>query len=193
MIGHHVRVPFATWKRHAVVAGDDDEGVVQQAPLLQSRQHAAEMPVEVLGFKSVIEHVISHRVVVRPVSRHMIDVGQFLAALGHARAELITAMRLNGAIPEAPGLVRWRGFEEVFEVGGIVIVADLRRWRLGFALIESDAGHEARLAIRIIRNTRPPAFHSVTDKPAMFRQSLAPAFEFNRKVADVIGRFLELP
>ena len=193
MVGLHVGVAFAAWEGHAVICGDDDERVVQQAAFFEIGNHAPEMAVEMLDFKGVVEHVIADHVVVRPVSGHVVDVGELLASFGDTATEFITAMRLHAAIPEAPWLVGRRGIEEVAEVGRVVAVQDLGRGRLCFALVIGRAGHLAWFAIFIVRHAGAPAFGGVAHVPALLRKGFAPAFELRREVADVVRRFLELP
>ena len=151
------------------------------------------MPVEVFDLERVVEQVVAHRVVVRPVGGHAVDVAQLLPALRHTGAELVAAMRFNRAIPKRPRLVRRGGVEEVGEVRGVVVVADAGGGRWGFVRVERLAGHLPRLSQRVGRDAWPPALHRVADGPAVLRERLAPAFELRREVADVVRGLLELP
>ena len=188
-----VGAALAAREGHPVVGGDDDECVFEQPALRQFVEHPAEMPVEVLHLEGVVEQVVPHCLIVRPVGGHTVDVRELLAPLRHAGAELIATVWLDRAIPEGPRLVLCGGVEEVVEVGGIVVVADAGGRRRGFLRVERLAGHLPRLAQRIGGHTRTPALHRVTDGPAVFGERLAPAFELRREVADVVRRFLELP
>src|SRR5688500_5655872 len=102
-------------------------------------------------------------------------------------------MRLDGAVPEAPRrLLGCRG-EKIVEVGSIVVAADASRGGRGRASIERFACHPARFAFCIVGDSGSPALGRMADEPAVFRQGLAPALKLCGKVADVVGRLLELP
>ena len=176
-----------------MIGGDDDERVLEQAALRQRVEHPAEMSVEVLDLEGVVEQVVADGFIVGPIAGDAVDVGEFFPALGHAGAELVGAMRLDRAIPKAPRRVRRRGGEEVCEIAGVVVVADFARGRLGLAGVEGFAGQLARVAVRIFRHARRPAFHRVADEPAVLGERLAPAFELGGEIRDVIRRRLELP
>ena len=102
-------------------------------------------------------------------------------------------MGFDGAVPEGPGLAGGRGVEKRGEVGGVIVVADIGRGRLRLVLVEGHARQEPRLACRVPRFAGRPAFLRVADKPAVLDQRFAPAFEFQRKIADMVRRLLELP
>ncbi len=72
--GHFVLAALGPGERHAVVGGDDHDGVVQLPRLLQQLQHLAQMTVEVLDLEGVVEHVGAHGVVRGPVGRHPVNV-----------------------------------------------------------------------------------------------------------------------
>ena len=102
-------------------------------------------------------------------------------------------MRLDGAVPEGPGLARGRGGEEVREVRGVIGVADAAGGRRGLAGVEGRAGHLPRPAGGVARHPGAPALGGVADEPAVLRQRLAPALEFRREEAEVVRRLLQLP
>ena len=193
VVGILIRAAFAAGKGHAVIGGDDDEGVGEQAAFFECGQHAAEVGVEVFDLVGVIEEVVAGGLVVGQEGRYAVDVGEFLAALGDAGAELVAAVRFDGAIPEGPRFVGRGGGEEVVEVAGVIRISDTGGGRLGFALVESFPGHGARLAGGVFRDTGAPALSGVADGPAVFGEGFAPAFELGWEITEVVGGFLELP
>ena len=193
VVGIFIRAAFAAGKGHAVIGGDDDEGVGEQAAFFECGQHAAEVGVEVFDFEGVIEEVVAGGLVVGPEGRDAVDVGEFLAALGDARAELVAAVRFDGTIPEGPRFVGRGGGEEVVEVAGVIRISDTGGGRLGFAIVESFPGHGARLAGGVFCDTGAPALGGVADGPAVFGEGFAPAFELGWEITEVVGGFLELP
>lgn len=107
-----------------MIGGDDDEGVGEQAACFECGQHAAEVGVEVFDFEGVIEEVVAGGLVVGPEGRDAVDVGEFLATLGDAGAELVAAVWFDGTEPEGPRFVGRGGGEEVVEVAGVIRISD---------------------------------------------------------------------
>jgi len=130
-----------------VVGGDDDDGVLQQAALLQLGEHAHEVLVDVFDLVRVIEHVMAHGVIVRPIRGDARNVAEPLAALVDAHLKLVGAVWFGRTEPEAPRLILGGGVEEVREVGRVVIRADRLGGRRGGALSEGAAEHVSRFAV----------------------------------------------
>ena len=102
-------------------------------------------------------------------------------------------MWLDGTGPEGPRFTGWGGGEEIVEVGGITVFADPVRGGLLFASVEGFAEEVSGLAVFGIGDAGAPALAGVADGPAVFGEGLAPAREFSREKAEVVGGFLELP
>ena len=105
VVGGGVRVSFAAWERHAVVGGDDDEGIFEEAASLEGIEHFAEVGVEVFGFERVVEDVVANGFVVWPEAWDAWDVGEFFPTLCDAGAVFVATVRFESAVPEAPGFV----------------------------------------------------------------------------------------
>ena len=54
MVRRGIRVSFAARERHAVVGGDDDQGVFEKVAALECVEHLAEVCGEVFGFGCVM-------------------------------------------------------------------------------------------------------------------------------------------
>lgn len=138
-----VGVSFAPREGHTVITGDDDDGVLELPALPKLHEHFSELLVHVFAFIGVVEYVGADGFVVRPVGRDFVDVRGFLAALFDAGLELAATVRFERAIPEA----LWFGvgivFEEVGEIGGVVVVRDARGRGFEFPPVVGDAGNEA--------------------------------------------------
>ena len=109
-----VQIRLGTRKRHPVVAGDDDNGVLQLASRFQVREDLAEFPVEALDLEVVVENVAANLRVVRKERRHRHILGAQPA--GDTRTLLVGAMRVAATEPKterSPGRV---GFVEGLEV-----------------------------------------------------------------------------
>jgi hypothetical protein len=124
--GDVVALSLRPGEGHAIVGGDDDKGVVQQSAALQLRQHAAEVGVEMLHLERVVEQIGPRLWSVGPMRRKRPDVVRDFAALGHAGAGFIGAMRLRAAVPEEPGGARRGRIEKIDKVGGVVVARDAR-------------------------------------------------------------------
>ena len=188
-----VGMALVVGERHAVVGRDDDQRVVEQAALLQFREHPPEVPVEMLHLECIVEHIVADRLVVRPAGGHAVNVGQFLPALGDPRTEFIAPVRLMPAVPETPRFIPGRRIEEVREVRRVVVTGDVRRrWR-GLPFIERPSGHLPVLAGGVLRDARPPALAGHAGEVALFPERLREGLELGREIAPVVGRGLELP
>ncbi len=188
-----VSVAFDAGEGHAVVGGDDDEGVIELAALFEFSDHETEVTVGVLHFEGVVEHVVADFFGVGPVGGHAVDVAEFFAAFVDAALVFVTAMGLGAAIPEAPGFAGFSGVEERVEIGSVIVVAHGfgRRW--GFVLVEGFAGDEAGFAGGVVGDARAPAFAGDAHVPAFFGKDFGPAFEFGGEHGHVIAGFFELP
>ena len=174
MVRGLVGVAFHAGEGHAVIAGDDDDGVLQQPAPFKLREHHSEMFVRVLDLVGIVEHVGADGLVVRPVGGDAWDVGELLAAFPDAGLELILAVRLQCAVPEAPGFPVRIVIEEINEVRGVVGGRDAGGLGLELALVIGDAGDEAVSPGRILRHARLPAFAGDADVPAVFHERLRP-------------------
>ena len=130
---------------------------------------------------------------VGPEGGDAVDIGEFLAALFKAGAEFIAAVRFEGAGPKGPRFAGGSGGEEVVEVGGVVVFADLGGGGFLFAGVEGFTGELAGLAFEVFGDAGAPALAGVADGPAVFGEGLAPALEFDWEKTEVVGGFLELP
>ena len=193
VIGGFVGAAFAAREGQAVVGGDDDQRVVEEPAFLEGLEHAPEVAIEVLDLVGVVEEVVAHGGVVGPKRGDAVDVGELFAALFHAGAEFVIAVRLSGAVPKNPRLIGGSGGEEVVEVGGVIggIDAGSRGW--GAARVEGAAGHGAGFAVIGASDAGAPALGGVADEPAVFGEGLAPAFELGGEIREVVGGGFELP
>ena len=115
-------VCFGAWKRHAVVAGDDDQRVVELAGLFQQIEHAPQIPIERFDLGAIVEHVTADRFVVRQKRRHE-GISQLFTSF-KTGAGLERAMRLFAAEPEAERSILRFVFEEFGEVARVIVVED---------------------------------------------------------------------
>ncbi len=151
------------------------------------------MAVEVFDLERVVEHVIADGGRVRPVGGHAFDVGDFLTPFGNTRAGFISAVGFEDAHPEAPRAVLWRGIEEVGEIGGVVVGADLGGGFGGGAFLECLSCERAGLAFGIKGDAWCPAFSRHAHEVAALAEGFGIGLEFRREKSDVVAGFLELP
>ena len=145
-------------------------------------------------FQSIIEHVVTNDFIVRPEARNLVNIVDALATQSLSRPVFITSMRLLGAIPEEPRLIRFYLPQEILEVACVVDAGHRFGWPgidLFRAIRLSD--QFARIAILIHRCSRSPPFAGLSRLIAILAQYLRPSFEFNGELDDVIGGFLKLP
>ncbi len=192
MIGVFVRLPFAARKRHAVIAGSNDQRVVQLPGLFQRGENAAEMVVVMLHLNGIIEHVPARFGIVRPESRHLIDVAELLAH-AQAHAFFVGAMRLVRAKPKTPRLALRRGLQKLLEVARVITIAHRLGRRLGETLVDGCAGDQPALAVGVIGNARPPTLAGDGGGVAVGGKHFHKAAELGRENIHVIRRLLELP
>ena len=192
-----VCLPLDAREGHAVVARDDDDRVLQQPAPLESIEHPAEVPIEVLDLERVVEHVVADGFVVGPIRWHAVDVAQFLSADADARAIFIRPVRLAAAVPEEPRLAVLRAtmdtVEEIVEIGGVVVVADEPRRRRGVAPRKPLAGELSLLAVGSESDARRPTLAGAADEIAVGRQGFGEDVNFRREVAPMIAGCAELP
>ena len=194
VIGVVVGITLVVRKRHAVVGGHDHDCIFEQAALFQLGQHPAQMLIEILHLERVIEHVVAHLLGIRPTRRHVIDVGELLAALGHPRTIFVTAMRLMAAIPKGPRFVFWSGVQEIIEIPRVIYRRYSFGWFGGKSLrIEWLARHLTVFARGIGGNARTPALAGHSNKVTLLAQRLLVGLKLRRKNGPVIARRLELP
>ena len=74
MITHFIFLPFDSGKRHSVVSRDDNQCVVKFAALFQFPKHSLQVAIKVLDFQCIVQHVVSHNIIVWPESRNLINV-----------------------------------------------------------------------------------------------------------------------
>jgi hypothetical protein len=123
----------------------------------------------------------------------MVDVGRRLVTQGCSGTVLIGPVRLQAAVPEAPGRVRRYGREEVGEIRCVVVGRDLTgRW-LDRPSIERLASHLARLSLRILSHSWCPTFGRHPHEVTVLRQDFRIRRELGREVRDVIAGRFELP
>jgi hypothetical protein len=69
------------------------------------------MAIEMLDFKSVVQHVSAHQLRVRPDCGDRSDAREGLLAFGQTRSILVTAMRFAADGPRATGISGFRAAE----------------------------------------------------------------------------------
>ena len=151
------------------------------------------MGVGVLDLVGVVEEVVPDRFVVGPVGGDAVDVGELLATLVHARLEFVVAVRLGRAIPETPGFALGCGFDEIDEIGRVVILRDTVGGGFELVLVVADPGDAAGFAVGIVGDPRSPSLAGDAHVPTLLHQDLGPAFELGGKHRHVVPRLLELP
>ena len=122
-----VEARFGTGERHTVIAGDDDNGIVELSGFFQQCDGASHLGIKVFDFDEVVEEVVSDDVVVRKDGRDDDSGGIFTGSFSGTRFE--AAVGFRGAEPEAEGFVFWRLRKEVREVAGVVGVTYLLEGR----------------------------------------------------------------
>ncbi len=105
---------FRAREWHAVVGGDDDDGVVEFTRLLQRRQHGPDVAVEALHLEVVVEQVASHLRGVRQERRHR-DPCRAATERG-AAAWRVRSVRIGTAEPETERTVSRPHLQEGREV-----------------------------------------------------------------------------
>ena len=85
-----------------MVAGDDDDGVLQFTRLLEQRERLRDVAVEALDLEVVVRDVGADLLDVREESRHRHALK--VHAAGPARSPLVSAVRIPSAEPEAEWL-----------------------------------------------------------------------------------------
>ena len=195
MVGVKVFVSFHPGKRHAVVRGDDDEGVVELPLFFEMLDDPEQMRIEVFNFKRVVEHVRANDLVVRPVSGHAVDVLERLSAFFNSDLVFVGTVWFGGSVPERPGFFAGFGIgEKILEIAGVVVVRNLfRRWfRLVFGIWL--AGEQTLFALRVLGDPRCPGLAGAADEVAgLSFQSLRVTGEFGREERHMVRRFFQLP
>src|SRR5690606_7567564 len=128
--------------------------------------------VEMLGLECVVEHVGANRLVVGPITRYAIDVVQLLAAMLNTGTELVAAMRLVPAVPEAKRLVCRLFVEKRDKIGRVVGVRHRTGRRRRFPLLIRFACQLPRLAHRVGRDSGSPTFSGRSDEVAVRGKNL---------------------
>ena len=193
MVGVLVGRTFHAGEGHAIVARHDHDRIIQLPSLLEEREGAADVAIEVFDLEGVVQHVAADRLVVRPVGRHAVDVARLLAAEAGAGAFFVFAVRLDGTEPEEPGLAGFRLREEGFEVAAVIIVADARRRGLGLLLVELFARHRARRAVGLERKSGRPDLAGRRVGVAVLFEDVGKDRELRREDALVVGGGAEEP
>jgi len=187
-----VRLSLDPRKRHAVVGGYDHQGVGQLALLFQKGEHLPQVPVEILDFEGIVEHVGPHRVGVGPEGRDAINGLQSFPALAAPGPVLVAPMRFVSPIPEGEGLVGGFLVEKGFEVGRVVRPRHRRRRRLRRLLFVGLPGQMPRPALAA-RDARRPPLPGVADAVSVFGKRFGVGGECIGPVRPVVGCRAELP
>ncbi len=193
MVGDLVGLSLGPGEGHAVVGGDHHQGVLELAALLQHGQHLLQVPVEVLDLESVVEHVGAHRLGVRPVRRHGVDVRRLPAWLAHPCAVLVGAVGFEAPVPEREGLTLGARIQEGCEVGRVVVVRDVLGGGRRLVLLVGRPRQLTRLSVDLPGPARSPALAGVAHVVAVVGQSLRPGPVLLREIRPVIRRRPELP
>ena len=178
-----VGVPFHAGERHAVVRGDDDERVRRLAAGLQRGQQRADLSVEGFDLDCVIKHVAAHRVIVRPIRGHAINVGGFLASRD-ARVRFVTPMRILAAEPIEERLAGRAGFKKSGQASA---------WIAAVVSPTRAQGESPRAAIGQFRFARPPRLASGPAGDARLGDGLTESHELRREIGLMIRCCFELP
>ena len=173
-----------------MVAGDDDNGVVELSGFFQQRDGAGYLGIEVFDFDEVVEEVVSDDVVVREDGRDDDFGGIFAGSFSGAGFE--AAVGFRGAEPEAKRFVFWGLREEGCKVVGVVGVAHLFEWRLEALLLEGWSGRVFRAPSRF-EATGAPSLSGVADGVAGFLKEVGVGCEFGRESAVDIASLFEPP
>ena len=168
--GALVAVGLAARERHAVVADDDDDGVLGAAGLFQFVEQFADLIVEALHPGVVVEDVAAHFWGVGPIQRHL-DVARLHARLD-ADTRFVGPMGILAAVPEIEGLIPGQ-------------LAQERRKTLGLR-----AGRVAR-ATAFGDDPRPPALADQADPIARPFQHIGKDLIFLRQVAVQVAALLQ--
>jgi len=193
VVGDFVFLAFGSRERHAVVGGDDDDGVVEQTAFLEELQHSDQVLVEPFDLEGVVQHVGSDGFIVRPPGGNPVDLVDRFPAFGDTGAEFVTAMGFMATVPEAERFAGWEGIEEVLKVRCVVVRRDAWGWRTGFASIKGGSCQVAGFAVFGAGDAGGPAFAGFADVVAELGEDLGISFEFGRKIAPVVAGGFELP
>ncbi len=193
MIGKLVFLPFDSRERHAVVRGDQDKRVVQLAALVEHREHAVEVRVEMLDLEGVIEDVVAHDFGVGPKGGKFLYFADVPAVLRRAGPVLVAAVRLEAAVPKAPRRAARLRIEKVAEVGGVVVAADARGGRGLLALREGRAGQLPGPAVAFANDAGRPALAGHAREVAVFGERLDIRRELFGKKRHMVARLFQLP
>lgn len=118
-------------ERHAIVGGDDNEGILELAPRFQCRQHFGDVLVKVLDLIVVIQHFsASFRSIWKVWGNDDIFESQ---ARANSDPAVIFAMRFRAAEPEEERGIGGTVVEKVNKVRGVVARVDAEGW-IGFEL-----------------------------------------------------------
>ena len=98
-----VEVRLAAWKGHAVITGDDDDGVVEFTNLFELDDGLCDVGIEALHFEIVIRNIVTDFLVIGEVWEDL-DLCDVHAGL-FSRSFFVAAMRVAGTEPEAEGCV----------------------------------------------------------------------------------------
>ena len=94
-----VEVRLAAWKGHAVIAGDDDDGVVEFTDFFELGDGLCDIGIEALHFEIVIRNIATDFLVIGEVWEDF-DLRDVHACL-FSRSFFVAAMRVAGTEPEA--------------------------------------------------------------------------------------------
>ena len=173
-----------------MVAGDDDNGVVELSGFFQQCDGASHLEIEVFDFDKVIEEVVADDFVVGEDGRDDDFGGIFAGSFSGAGFE--AAVGFRGAEPEAKRFVFWRLRKEVREVAGVVGVTYLLEGRLEALLLEGWSGGVFSAPPRF-EAAGAPSLSGVADGVAGFLEKVGVGFEFGRESAVDIASLFESP
>ncbi len=173
-----------------MVAGDDDNGVVELSGFFQQCDGASHLEIEVFDFDKVIEEVVADDFVVGEDGRDDDFGGIFAGSFSGAGFE--AAVGFRGAEPEAKGFVFWGLREEGCKVAGVVGVTYLLEGRLEALLLEGWPGGVFSAPPRF-KAAGAPSLSGVADGVAGFLKEVGIGCKFGRESAVDVASLLEPP
>ena len=185
-----VETGLGAGERHAVVAGDHHDGVVELAILFQGLDRAGNRLVEMLDLHEVIEKVAPDDRVVGEDRRN----DHLGGVLSHPspRAFLVAAMGFVRPQPEAKGLALRNLSEEVIKIPRIVLVGHAFEGRLQRSAVEAHTSRVDRSTSRLESPGTPP-LAGISDGVTRIPKQLRIGRELGRQGAVDIAGFFQPP
>jgi len=154
-----IETGFGTGKRHSVIAGDHDDGVVQLTGFFQGLDCTRDHLVEMFDLHEVIKEVISHNRMVRKDRRYDYLGGILARPLPCAFVE--TAMGFVRPQPKTERLILRNLSKKIIKVGRIILVGLPFKGRFQLTAIEFRTSWIARSTSRFKSSGAP----SLAGKP----------------------------